>query len=423
MVPVMRKIPTGRRSFTSFTSFMLDPDELDRVRKGGVDSQFKMLSPFFSKETDVKCAAAHRTVSEIFGARGKANLSLEDMYALALSWDASTSALEGYATLHAPHIEEISKIRESISSYAQDPTRKRPLTFLLIAPPGAGKSHFIDCIAKKMSSHAVVAHSFNMASMLTADELSAPLDEVRNTKVADKLPLLFLDEFDTDPAYFGFLLPLLWDGQLNIRHRKLTVAKLIVVLAGSTDALPRALDHARNMKSGTADENDTKLPDLLSRINGSVVTLPPFDVRPEDKVAIAVQLLRRRFGEELRHVPLGFLTLVSRLRYRYDVRSISQLIDRSHFGPPAAAETLKVSQILPDLNNEQHLRASPLAYHLIDDNEGPKGAVNLWKECINYSSLVPLYAPDTGLVERAEEIKMAIAYALQTPELAGVPRH
>jgi len=53
-----------------------------------------------------------------------------------------------------------------------------------------------------------------------------------------------------------------------------------------------------------------KLIDLLSRINGGVVPIPPFydaakgiDRRP-DKVCVAVQILRQRFGHKLRTVPL-----------------------------------------------------------------------------------------------------------------------
>jgi hypothetical protein len=399
---------------------MLNDAMRDEVRKGAVDSSFDILRPYFSEDPETRRSAAFKTVSSILDSDSRSKLTTTDMYALALSWDASTSALPGYATLQPDHIQDITKLRSTISSYAEDRTRRRPLTFLLLAPPGSGKSHLIDCISKSLSSYAIVSHSFNMASMLSADDLSAPLDEVRNTKVADKLPLLFLDEFDASPANFGLLLPLLWDGQLNLRHRNLSLGKLIVVLAGSTKGLPEALAHAVSMQSSAAEDENSKLPDLLSRINGSVVTLPPLDAgagargRPADKIVIAVQLLRRRFAPKLRRVPLGLLRLISKLHFRYDVRSMSQLIDRIDWSTTATTDTLSLSQIPPELRSVDQLRGSPLVYHLIDDKDGAHGVVEHWKECAEHTCPVPLYAPTTALVTTEEEIKMTIAYALET---------
>jgi hypothetical protein len=51
-----------------------------------------------------------------------------------------------------------------------------------------------------------------MASLHSIDDLTQPLDEIRNLKVVDRLPILFLDEFDSNPANFPMLLPLMWDG-------------------------------------------------------------------------------------------------------------------------------------------------------------------------------------------------------------------
>jgi hypothetical protein len=153
----------------------------------------------------------------------------------------SDIALPGYATLDAFHRQDISRLVRTFSGYLSDDTRKRPLNSLMLAEPGAGKSHFIACIADRMVAERVSAVTFNMATMQNYDDLAKPIDELRNLKVRDRFPLLFLDEFDSDPKWYAILLPLLWEGQLHIGHRDLKLGKAIVVLAGSNPILPRLM--------------------------------------------------------------------------------------------------------------------------------------------------------------------------------------
>jgi len=53
----------------------------------------------------------------------------------------------------------------------------------------------------------VQAVTFNMATMRSPDDMAQPIDELRNLKVNDRFPLLFLDEFDSDPSHYAALLP------------------------------------------------------------------------------------------------------------------------------------------------------------------------------------------------------------------------
>ena len=73
---------------------------------------------------------------------------------------------------------------------------------------------------------------YNMANLQSIEDLSQPLDAIRNLKVIDKLPILFLDEFDSDKRNYSLLLPLLWDGELHIGHSNLMLGKLVIILAG-----------------------------------------------------------------------------------------------------------------------------------------------------------------------------------------------
>ena len=255
-----------------------------------------------------------------------------------------------------------------------------------------------------------------MASMSSSDDLAKPLDEARNTKVEDKLPLLFLDEFDASPSNFGLLLPLLWDGAVTMRHTDLRLGKIIIVLAGSSQTIPDALGHAKSMRTTIQLPQGTnpKLIDLFSRINGSVVRIPLFYDpshsvdRRTDKVLVAIQLLRLRFGSSLRLVSLALLRLIAKLTFRYDVRSIAHLINEL---PNALGEidalTWKESRL--PMSTPDELRNSSLVYHLVDDENNAHGVVDIWSKVGECSDMVPMPFPVPRIQEGDAGARMAVA--------------
>ncbi len=205
----------------------------------------------------------------------------------ALSITESESLLKGYATLDEPHRAEIADLIQQITAYLRDSSRKRPFNALMLAAPGAGKSHFIKQLAGAMKGDRVQAVTFNMATMQSTEDMAQPVDELRNLKVNDRFPLLFLDEFDSDPSRYASLLPLLWEGALHIGHRDLKLGKAVIVLAGSNPDLPKAMDQSAEMRLATDSHAEFvptgKLVDLLSRINGGVINIPDFDLHTEDR--------------------------------------------------------------------------------------------------------------------------------------------
>ncbi len=301
---------------------------------------------------------------------GKAVPNLEDLFNLELAFAISTSVLPGYATLDAKHIKGINDAITEIEKYCIDPSKKRPINFMLNASPGAGKSHFVGCIAKRMKTpYRIESVGYNMATMENYSELAPALDEARNLKVDDKMPLLFLDEFDTEPSFYALLLPLMWDGEVNLGDRKLRIGRCIIVLAGSDEKLRKELKNARRME--IPDEIDfkdkKKLPDLISRINGGEISIPPFSdsnrniARKPDKVCIAVALLRKKFGKDLTTVPVAFLRFVARTYFQHGVRSIEHLVGELPF---ETRSKLSFNQDIPEMESQDSLLESNLAYHL-----------------------------------------------------------
>ena len=214
------------------------------------------------------------------------------------------------------------------------------------------------------------------------------MDELRNLKVNDRFPLLFLDEFDSDPTHYPALLPLLWDGELQVGHRDLKLGKAVIVLAGSNPDLPKAMDQSAKMRLET-DSTDGdiipgKLIDLLSRINGGVINIPDLDLRTEqrdrrvDKVCISVALIKGRFGNDVFEVPRSLLRFIAHTTFRYGVRSIAHLIDVIE-SESFVERVLKGDALGLPLLSEEALQDSSLRLHLLDKDQA-FGIVNRWKE-------------------------------------------
>jgi predicted AAA+ superfamily ATPase len=300
----------------------------------------------------------------------------------------SESLLKGYATLDKPHRSEIARVIHEITAYLRDDSRRRPFNALMLAAPGAGKSHFIKQLAAAMKDDNVQAVTFNMATMQSPDDMAQPVDELRNLKVNDRFPLLFLDEFDSDPSRYASLLPLLWEGELHVGHRDLKLGKAVIVLAGSNPDLPKVMYQSAQMRldSDTAGElvPTGKLVDLLSRINGGVINIPDFDLRTVDrdrrvdKVCVTVSLLKARFGENITLIPRSLLRFIAHTTFRYGVRSIAHLIDI--IGSAAFKDgVLSGSALGLPITSEAGLQDSSLKLHLLDRDRG-FGIVNRWKD-------------------------------------------
>ena len=147
-------------------------------------------------------------------------------------------------------------------------------------------------------------------------------------------------------------------------------------MAGSNQLLPIALDEARSMRGGPSslEGPNSKLVDLISRINGAVVRIPPLDQvdgipgRPFDKVAIAVELLKVRFPK-IRRIPLALLAFIGRTRFRYDVRSITCVIDQITAPDATNLTELRLNHMPKALASVKDIRDSSLVYHLVDTRD------------------------------------------------------
>lgn len=273
----------------------------------------------------------------------------------------SALALPGFSTLDEDLIAEIqSKVRR-IVAYISDTASHRPLTFVLTAEPGSGKSYFVKCLAKDCGVPMVTA---NVASLESMSELGFWIDEIRDHKTQDKTPVLLVDEADSKPQDIPAFLPLLWDGLFSWQGRSLKIGKCVIVLVASNERLRRYIEDGN--EDAQLKTEFPKIEDLLSRINGGVMKMSPIDERRLDKLCIALTQIRLRFPS-VKGVQLPFLKLLVNTRFMHSVRSMEALIE--YFPQPGEDNTLRVTQDFEKLLVERFLekknfRANVFAFHL-----------------------------------------------------------
>lgn len=287
-------------------------------------------------------------------------------------YSTSKKLLTNYVTLDYDHAVNIIDLIEKIQNYVKDLSITKPLNFVMIANSGYGKSYFIKSLAEEMAKDNIVPITFNMSNMEEISNFLYPLEEIRNLKISDKLPLLFIDEFDSHDDNYSLLLPLMWDGELYISNQTLKLGKLVIILAGSKKRIKDIIRNINNdNKKFKLRQGESKLIDLLSRINGGVFNIPDLDYkrgdrnRRVDKICLTISLLKKRFGQDLHEISWALLKFIAETKFKYGVRSIAYFIDL------ITNKLINKNQLtIEDLkrlpfNSVSEFRKSILVYHIV----------------------------------------------------------
>jgi hypothetical protein len=232
----------------------------------------------------------------------------------------SELALPEFATLELGLATVIRETIEDFRDYLDDNTRRRPHNLLMFAQPGTGKSHFVHCLGKYLQIPQVTG---NLSSPDALSVLTYVINEARNFKAQDIVPLLFLDEVE---KRYADLLQVLWDGELFISGQIMKLGRCIIICAASDPKLkgylePKELEVA-------ADLNSNKWPDFFSRFDAGVLRIDSInsEERTLDKLCIVAKLVKRRFPK-VQYISLGLLQFLSQIKVKYEVRSLEFLIN------------------------------------------------------------------------------------------------
>ena len=194
------------------------------------------------------------------------------------------SVIGHYSRYEEPIKNSLKDIKQKIIEGFERPIRKRK-NHLIWAPPGTGKTYFVEQIAEASS---VVYHEINLAKF-KEQEFDSCLTKIRNIK---KPSLCFIDEIDAKPMES-------WPYELLLPHLDVAVesaATLVFVFAGSSGS------SLAEMKGKMASR--PKGPDLLSRIpNENEHMISPMTIG--DRMIVVLNQFRqagKEVGREVRAV-------------------------------------------------------------------------------------------------------------------------
>ena len=266
-------------------------------------------------------------------------------------------------------IEDYLFLQNLLIDYEADSKNRKPLSIAVFGPPGSGKSFGVKQLVKGLNDSGANFQKdeieFNLSQLQTPGELASALHKVRNACLADGIPLVFFDEFDTalhgTPFYWlkYFLAPM-QDGNFIVDGTHYILGKAVFVFAGGVNQSFSEM----NGRSRNAEFCQAKGPDFLSRLRGvlnirginSSVDLSEIGMH---KVKRAV-LLRSDLNERVKHASVkpidtklahAFLQIPS---YRHGVRSMQAIVKMSHI---AAGETYKPADLPPRGQLDIHVDA------------------------------------------------------------------
>jgi bifunctional ADP-heptose synthase (sugar kinase/adenylyltransferase) len=201
--------------------------------------------------------------------------------------------------------EKVRDFVDLISQYTKKKGKARPLNCLVTARPGSGKSFFAKQVAIATGCQMI---EVNCSQMTSSEDLLKSISQLNDVK--DKLPLLFLDEVDTDSKYYPFLLAPLWDASVLVNGKTIKWSDRFVSILVASES---------NFLESLMDEKTKKGSDLLSRLNGPRLTLSEPDLTSKrenerkqiltSRVYLAADTLLR-YHDTARIIECGLLDLV-----------------------------------------------------------------------------------------------------------------
>ncbi|MBL4829399.1 MAG: ATP-binding protein [Aliivibrio sp.] len=188
-------------------------------------------------------------------------------------------------TVDRNEIENLRSVFRRIVEFVKDRNSNKPLSIAVFGPPGCGKSFSVKQLIseiRKIFPNVISEnfHEMNVAQLDSISELASSLQGVRNDVIGNKIPVVFLDEFDSDgPSGKGkwlkyFLAPM-QDGEFRDENSSHDLGKVIFVFAGGTK---ESLADFSDIPLDSTEEGEyrkNKVPDFASRLSGFIDIIGP----------------------------------------------------------------------------------------------------------------------------------------------------
>jgi hypothetical protein len=260
---------------------------------GGRDSATNSLDWSEIKINDLKDRSLHELVkaSERQGQTNASNLEIakgfvkEGFNSIQAESNISIAQFGKLVTVDRSEIENLRSAFRRICEFVEDKNTVKPLSISVFGPPGCGKSFSVKELIAEIKSiyQGVISdkfHEINVAQLGSVHELAKSLQSVRNDVIDNKIPVIFLDEFDSDydgdSKWLKYFLAPMQDGEFRDDNSSHSLGKVIFVFAGGTaHRLEEFIDNAKKGIEHGFDYASDKVPDFVSRLSGFIDVIGP----------------------------------------------------------------------------------------------------------------------------------------------------
>jgi len=285
-----------------------------------------------------------------------------------------------WSSVDRGEIESMRSVRnilsEYVTQYAHGMRLGKPLSIAVFGPPGAGKSFAIKQMAKALFPDELTHIEFNLSQFETVHELGQAFHEVRDLALEQRLPLVFLDEFDTplegrELGWLRYFLAPMQDGQFKEGGIYHPIGPAIFVFAGGTCSSIEEFKQTRD----EAFEKDAKKKDFISRLRGYINILGPNPLAGGDDRVFPLRralLLRALLGakagqlfeDDLLRIDPGVLrAFLTTGEFLHGARSMGAIVDMS-----AITGKLSFERSSLPAENQLALHVDPRAFLEIVDS-------------------------------------------------------
>lgn len=248
------------------------------------------------------------------------------------------SVLGKFITCNRGFQDKVLKLKAAVLDHLKKRRPIRPLSIMLVAPPGSGKSFFVNQLADSVKTRRNIEFSeFQVGAMTNPAEVLSVFRRIQSLNLEAKYPIVFLDEVDVavgDDYVFRYLLAPMADGKYYFEGYPNNLGNAILVFAGSQIIIPDqtvpfegyvgdaidywswALRQRSSIWKNVRRQSIPKLADFLDRITIPIV-MPPLTHKFADSEyltevrAITLSLIRKYYKSVTRIEYPAALTVMS----------------------------------------------------------------------------------------------------------------
>ena len=123
-----------------------------------------------------------------------------------------------FTTVNPSYFDKLNEMKGAVSAYFEDHTLERPLLYLVLGPPGAGKSHLIKSLVEQLkeTKQFYTFQSANISEVLDPREIHALYDNIAQNNENKTRTITLFDEVDVrwqDGSAIKHLINPIYDGK------------------------------------------------------------------------------------------------------------------------------------------------------------------------------------------------------------------